>query len=166
MRTEKKGLITSAKERVENYKIVLAQLDELANALKKWDKKTIDKRFFEKFFAYPAEDQKYSDKIRTHFSLWTSDKSWGSPYVIYLRNEKVEIENRDTLHIKDKIADKIALITQWREKSIEEIAQLEKADEDIITEKIVKVFKSSGCPVQLWRKILDSFEVKYPQDKN
>ena len=109
---------------IENYNEGIKQGFILLEKLEEYDKKTITKAFFEKYFTITGEDgevrKSWSGDILTEFKLSKREYSWQKGFYIHLaKNNKVEeIESRERLHIIERVKDTIEKFKTWRDRAI------------------------------------------------
>jgi hypothetical protein len=99
---------------------------ELLEKLEEYNGKTINKSFFEKYFTFTNEkgeiSKNYQDELNTSFRISKSDYSFSkNQFNIYLhRHNRIELENRDRIHIIERTKEQIQSLQNWRDKVITE----------------------------------------------
>lgn len=155
----------TAIEDQENYKKsaleAIGKLERLITALKKHDGKLIDQRFFNTHFKISNEYRDY-----TEFSLAKPVYNFDRyAYRVYLNNNyHLELDNRERDHVLQS-AIKMSRELQDRILGYEDkIKSLSGLDEEAIVSDLIAVYKKHGKP-DIWRKILEKYEVIYPNEK-
>lgn len=148
----------------------LVQAKELYSALATWDAKIVNKKFFEYHFSCRNEkgelEKEWKGNTKTRF--YFSDKSYEwEKYAkkIYLKYpEYIKIPTTQTIDVCNAVKGEIeqleANITHWND----EIKNLKQIDEAAIIKDLLAVYKKHGKP-EIWRDILDNYEVKYPNEE-
>lgn len=167
MKNETNKIITDAKKikleelatSKESYIKTISRLQELIKALMEYDKKTIDKKFFDKYFFVKLEYRDFYDfSIQPKRYEYIGEHKheiyiWGYTYL--------EIKSRDRIHILEVAQESLDNFNLWISQNEEQTKKLEALDDMDIVKDLQAVFFKHGSP-DLWGKILDSYEVKYP----
>jgi hypothetical protein len=144
----------------DTYRQTLKDLAELEAPLLTWDKKIIDKRFFEQFFTEKNEWRNW-----TKYSFSKPEYSFSRyNYKIFLnRNHNLELQTREKEEILTAITELRVKLTEWLIENEAKTKTIGKVDEKKMVADILAVYKKHGCP-DIWQKVLDKYEVKYPKE--
>lgn len=158
--TKKDELIAQKREYATENERTRANLAELKTALKTHTGKLVDKRFFLEHF-------KVEDTYRdwTRYSLRPPRYDWSKHnHELYVSKDcTLELENRETSHIMEHIERAEERARDYAERLKNDIAKLEGFDEDALVKELRALYHKYGAP-EHWNKILDSYEVKYPEN--
>ena len=142
--------IKEKQEYIEKYNEAIKNGFELLEALEDYDKATINKTFFEKYFILKDDKgearKDWKGVLYTKFKLSEQEYSWKKGYTIHLAGyEKVDdIENRDRLHIIERTKDKIQCLKNWRDNAIVERDLYKNLDIDAFIKDIKSVYDKYG----------------------
>lgn len=156
---------TRAMEEKKNYSnqsaLTLTGLAELAEALRKHQGKNVDKRFFEEHFLLKNE---YRDWTKYRLSL--PDFSWSAhKYELRVSKDcKLNLLTRETKHILEEVEKQTEIEKARIVRYAEEIEALKGIDEDALIADLRALYQKHGKP-ETWGKILDLYQVKYPEEK-
>lgn len=139
---------------VDKYNSDFGRLDSLVTRLEQWEleHKIVDKRFFEAYgLRYVLRKSEYA---YAKFMLYVSSDCL------------VKLDSRETWHIASRLRNEL----EWRRAAVIEldksIKQLATLDYDEITAELIAVYNNRGqFDGETWRKILDEFSVKYPNEQ-
>ena len=159
--------IKDCKESIEKAENALARAKLLYSGLSTWDKKVVNKTFFEHYFT--THDEKgevrkdWKGKIVTDFRLADMPYSYMHGKRIHLAMyEYVEVDNADTAHVCERTKSTITSLTERIEQYKQKIKELETVDERAIIKDVLAVWKKHGKP-SIWSKLLDSYDVQNPK---
>lgn len=140
---------------------VLKAFDELLIPLRLHKGKLIDKRFFVEHFTIKNEYRDY-----TKYNLYKPRYDWSKhSYEIYLcHSERLELNSRETAHVIETIENRKKIVENWIKDYQSKIDALQKFDEKGLVRDLKVLYKKYGKP-SVWSKVLDSYDVKYPEDK-
>jgi hypothetical protein len=119
---------------IDDYNKSIDKAFILLNALEDYDKNTINKTFFEKYFArkykegdYIPKENKVGDIIRdwkgnitTDYNLQNATDTWNKySHRVYLYDQnQVEVDNRDRQHMIERTKETIQNLKDWRDSAI------------------------------------------------
>lgn len=142
---------------IETYERGLEALQSIKNALATWTYKTVDKRFNKKYF---TENNGYRDYYK--YELRPPVYSFEHGYRVYLAKDcELKLESRDTAHVRERVDATIKQYEQTITEYKAEAETLEAFDEEALIKALRDVRDSLKVPARVWRKVLDSYEVKY-----
>lgn len=164
--------IEQYKQYIEGYENKIKDIDDLLGNLSQWTNKKVNKTFFEKYYTLTDEngnDKNWQGKTWTRFSFRDKEWEW-SKYEKklqvgkYPQTHDIEIITTDTQQVIADLQKDRENIARWKKESEEKLASIQKTDEKKLLEDILAVYEKHGRPEELWRDILDSYEVKYPKE--
>ena len=143
-------------KRIIEYMDTIARLEELKAKLHEWPGKTIDKRFFERYF---SEVRSYGNI--TKYKIEPKRYEWSKHnHEIYISQGcTLELQTREKDEISKVIDERLALIRQWKYREQEDINTLQGIDEKQVKAELIAIYKKHNLEI-IWREILD--EVKFP----
>jgi hypothetical protein len=167
MKNIKEEKIEETQKYIDNIKEELSILLKLEKSLLGYDKKIIDKRFFEKYFFIPDENgepsKRYDGSLFTSLSISKNEYSWGKPYKIHLKGyASIDLDNREREHILSVCLERVKNDKDNIEKIEDDLAKTKAVDLDKVVKEIRNVCIENSVPTSLWGKILDDYSVKYP----
>lgn len=150
---------------IEQYKLyainILSVLDSLKKALIDYDKKIIDKRFFEKYFSIKKDEYRDWTKYSLSKPRYSFDKH---AYEIYLgKEDKLELAARSKTCILDAIEEKIKYIDNNVARYEKEKEEVTSIDEELLKKDILAVYEKHNKP-SIWQSVLDDYSIKYPKE--
>lgn len=136
-------------------------LHKLKNALEMWDRKNIDKTFFERFFLKKGENDTrwtalYLSKPQYSFQTF-AHRIFITPGI------ELELESRETVHVLEKTEEMIERLNSWINEEKQELTKTEDLDEKALVKELIALYKKYNKP-RIWQEVLDSYEVKYPKE--
>jgi len=147
--------VNELQEYLAQNKKALERLTSLKTALEDYTKDTINKTFFEKYFATGEKD--YLGKLRTTFYLDKSEKPWDDfTHKIYIGGYSYDLELKSTkrLDILGVTNAKIEQVNSWINQANEQISKLSAFDEDALIDELKQLYAKHGKP-EHWHKILE-----------
>ncbi len=166
LKQEKKDQL---QQQLENYKKILARVQELKTALSSYDKNIINKTFFEKYFTFKDINGELSKDWKGNLN--TSFQFSGKAYnfdryekrIFLAFSEYVEVNATDKTTVIKAVEEKESNILNWIKTTEERLAENDTIDEETIKAEIIAIFYKYNKP-SLWGKILEDYEVKYPSE--
>lgn len=146
------NMITDYEDTLKGYEKSLERAGELKKALEDYTKNTINKTFFDKYFLTKGEYRDFHE-----FSISDKQYNIGShTFEIYLNGyEKLEINNRDRIHILEKLNEKIEFLKGWKDSATKKLENILATDEKAIEADIKAVYEKHGKPYA-FKTILDT----------
>lgn len=162
-----KGKIKEYQEVINRTEEAIARAKLLYSALSTWDKKIVNKSFFEHYFTMHDTDgeihKDWKGKIVTDFKFIDMPYSHMHGKRIHLgMYEYVEVDNTDTMHVCERVKKMIAILEERIAHYKKSIEELEAVNEEAITKDLIAVWKKHGKP-SIWSKLLDSYDVQNPE---
>lgn len=153
---------------IEQYSFFIGNLEEIEKALIDYKSETINITFFKKYFNETHDGRDYQKyHIRANDWEWSKDKFKIS--IGYYRGgrssyaETVDVENRNRAHILERVQTKKAGYLQTLEAKKKELEKLASFDESALVADLLALYKKYDNET-MWRKVLESYEVKYPKN--
>lgn len=154
---------------LNGYEAFKAKLEDVAKCLSQWDKKNINKKFFEHFFIMKDEDGKvrndWKGNVLTHYTIRKSGYSFEAgtlELVGFGPYQLVKLSDRSTEKALEAVNQKIENVTAWIAHEKQQIAELSRFDEEQFVADMRAVYVKYGKPDN-WTSLLDIYEVKYPR---
>lgn len=145
-------------EMLETYRETGIRLTELKNALTIYSHKNIDARFFKTYFTRDNGTTTY-----TKYDIFTPN--YGPTYRLFVsRDHTVALESRATDHVRTRVAEDLDAVNANITRIQDELTRLETFDEEALVTALREVYKTMNPPETLWREVLLTFAVKYPND--
>ena len=145
----------------------LARASELLSAVQSWDKNKINKTFFEHYFTMHNEQGEVLKdwKGNTITSFAFSEPAYTNyiKRVFIAEGEYIEVNDTTTSELAGKTRQFIEAKRQGLERYNKVIKDLEAIDEQAIIKDLLAVYKKHNCD-ELWRDILEDYQVKYPKN--
>ena len=155
-----KGKIIELQQEQEKYTKAHARAKTLLNALNKYDKKAINKTFFEKFFLVLDENgnaKQWGGKNHTEFSLHKGYYSHNEHlFEIYLEQGEsiTDIESRERTHIIEKTEEKLENLSNWIKATEKKIEFYSTFNLDELKEELTELLKKHEA-LEYWYTIHD-----------
>ena len=148
--------IEEKSKRIVEHMDTIARLEELKAKLREWPVKTIDKRFFERYF---SEVRSYGNI--TKYKIEPKRYEWSKHnHEIYISQGcTLELQTREKDEISKAIGERLALVRQWKYREQEDINTLQGIDEKQVKAEIIAIYKKHNLGI-IWREIL--LDVKFP----
>lgn len=165
----KQEKINQYKSYITSTEKQLARANLLLSAVQSWSKKTINKTFFEHYFTTHNEQGEVSKdwkgNINTSFYFCDPEYNFNkyAKRVFIHDGEYITVNDTSTFELAEKTKQFIEAKEQGLERYNKVIKDLEAIDEQAIVKDLLAVYKKHNCD-ELWRDILDDYQVKYPRN--
>ena len=163
---EKETKIKQLTERLAGYNKIITRLNTLIVALSDYDKKTINKTFFDKYFIDKDGRKDWKGRIYTDFHFTDKAYEW-QKYAkrIYLdKSEYLEVDDTTKQTVLKQALEKSASVYAWIESAKKELENTQNTDEEQLIKDLQAVYFKHNKP-SLWGDILNHYEVKYPDNE-
>lgn len=162
--TIKEESVEAISKGIAIYEQNIADLKELLEALDKHKGKLIDKRFFDEYFTryweYDDGTKRPYHKFRIYPPTYSFEKH---QHNLYLNQDKhLELENRETAHVKIVASDCLKAMEQWREERMIKLDHVNAVNEEELIADLIAVYEKHGRP-DFWRELLASYDVSSPK---
>lgn len=160
----KERKIKQLEESNEQRKAVLVRLNKLRMALEEYDKPTINKTFFEKYFTLHEDSgevsKNWKGEIQTGFRFSDKQYSFDRFYKrIYLAgSEYLEVQDNTKEGIYNAVKSRIKVLEEWIEDNKKKQKNLRAINETKILKEL-RLLKDQYKADEIWSELLD--EVKY-----
>lgn len=146
--------LTETQEIIKTYCKTLERAEELKKALEDYTKNNINKTFFDKYFLIKGE---YRDFHAFNISEKQYKFSGSHNFEIYLEGHiKIEIDNRERVHILEKTNETIELVKTWLLNAQKREMDILNMDEEAIHAELLAIYEKHGKP-DAFRLVLESF---------
>lgn len=158
MQNNTQTAIEEEKNYIQKERATLESIAELLTALHAHTGKLVDKRFFLEHFKVSNE---YRDWTKYSITAPRYDWSKHSNELYISADCRLELMSRETAHIIEKVEAEQQRARDYIARLTNEIEKLEGFDEAELVRELLALYEKHGKP-ETWRKVLDSYEVKYP----
>jgi hypothetical protein len=151
-------------QRLQGYlKIYNEQLEratKILEALEDYDKKTINKTFFEKYFSWKNEKgeliRTWKGDISTDVHFSDKQFTWSTYHKrIFIGNsEYIEVQNTDKSEVLQATKIKIGLLQTWISDTKIKMLHIEEIDEEAILQELKEIKQKHKTGI-LWSELLE-----------
>lgn len=165
-----KNIIEEKTAHIKEYNAILDRLETLKIALLDYDKNIINKTFFEKYFTRKDEAgavvKDWKNRIVTDYKFTDPAYSFQKDVdgLIFLaHSEYLEVSGKDKKTVLEAVNSKIDIVAGWINNANNSVKEAKNTNERAIIDDLKAVYKKHNNP-SFWGKILDLYEVKYPNN--